>query len=181
MKKLIATIAIALTAVIASAASFDWKTSVSGKIYEAGTTTLLGSGTAYIFNSGANSQASILAAFLGGTDWTAGSLDNKAVAKGAIAATNAEAFNWGSAGDTLNAYIAIVDGDMIYISDIVSKAAPDTGYSQFSFNAKASSQASAFDGAGGFQGAGWYAVPEPTSGLLMLLGVAGLALRRRRA
>jgi len=29
--------------------------------------------------------------------------------------------------------------------------------------------------------ANWAAVPEPTSGLLMLLGVAGLALRRRRA
>ena len=28
---------------------------------------------------------------------------------------------------------------------------------------------------------GWAAVPEPTSGLLMLLGVAGLALRRKRA
>lgn len=28
---------------------------------------------------------------------------------------------------------------------------------------------------------GWTAVPEPTSGLLMLLGMAGLALRRRRA
>ena len=30
-------------------------------------------------------------------------------------------------------------------------------------------------------GGSWEAVPEPTSGLLMLLGVAGLALRRRRA
>ena len=28
---------------------------------------------------------------------------------------------------------------------------------------------------------GWTAVPEPTSGLLLLLGVAGLALRRKRA
>ena len=34
--------------------------------------------------------------------------------------------------------------------------------------------------AGGAIGA-WTAVPEPTSGLLMLLGVAGLALKRRRA
>lgn len=30
-------------------------------------------------------------------------------------------------------------------------------------------------------GVGYHAVPEPTSGLLLLLGVAGLALRRKRA
>lgn len=29
--------------------------------------------------------------------------------------------------------------------------------------------------------AGWVAAPEPTSGLLLLLGVAGLALKRKRA
>lgn len=32
-----------------------------------------------------------------------------------------------------------------------------------------------------FLSSSWTAVPEPTSGLLMLLGMAGLALRRRRA
>jgi len=33
-----------------------------------------------------------------------------------------------------------------------------------------------------YSSAGWYtAVPEPTSGLLLLIGMAGLALRRRRA
>jgi len=31
-----------------------------------------------------------------------------------------------------------------------------------------------------FGGAEWSAVPEPTSGLLLLLGVAGLALKRKR-
>lgn len=32
-----------------------------------------------------------------------------------------------------------------------------------------------------FLNSSWQAVPEPTSGILLLLGVAGLALRRRRA
>ena len=33
----------------------------------------------------------------------------------------------------------------------------------------------------GIQAGSWAAVPEPTSGLLLLLGVAGLALKRKRA
>ena len=32
----------------------------------------------------------------------------------------------------------------------------------------------------GGQGTAWTPVPEPTSGLLMLLGMAGLALKRKR-
>ena len=37
------------------------------------------------------------------------------------------------------------------------------------------------DPASGTSTGGWTAVPEPTSGLLMLLGMAGLALKRKRA
>ena len=44
-----------------------------------------------------------------------------------------------------------------------------------------SGMAAKFSVAGNFSGATWQSVPEPTSGLLMLLGMAGLALRRRRA
>jgi len=47
-----------------------------------------------------------------------------------------------------------------------------TGFKALSFG----SQATATQTAGA-----WTAVPEPTSGLLMLLGMAGLALRRKRA
>ena len=36
-------------------------------------------------------------------------------------------------------------------------------------------------GTGAFASTGWAAAPEPTSGLLLLLGVAGLALKRKRA
>ena len=38
-----------------------------------------------------------------------------------------------------------------------------------------------YNGASSGTTMGWTAVPEPTSGLLMLLGMAGLALRRKRA
>ena len=185
MKKLIMALAIVVSTTVASAASFDWKTSATGKIYGAGTTTLLASGTAYIFDAATVSQQALVDAFIADGSLIAGSLSSKAVSAGVIKATAAEDFAW-SKGDALEAYFAVIDGDNLYISAIQSQAALDTGYSQFSYNAKASSQAAAIEFAAGdkVSGAGWYtaaAVPEPTSGLLMLVGLAGLALRRHRA
>ena len=182
MKKLLI-IAVAMAAVAANAAAFNWKTSTTGKIYEAGTTTLLGSATAYLFDAGTVSQAAVLTAFNDGKALsTLGYVDTTSVASGVIN-KSFDVPGAYSAGDTFAGYFALVVDDSIYIGPSVSVETPATGTKAMNFNAKASSQAAALDISGGYSGAGWYtaSVPEPTSGLLMLLGMAGLALRRRRA
>ena len=63
------------------------------------------------------------------------------------------------------------------VSDMVTVSATAAGNPvPLSFGAMTATTA-----ANKFLNSSWQAVPEPTSGLLMLLGMAGLALRRRRA
>lgn len=59
-------------------------------------------------------------------------------------------------------------GTQTLTTDVVSTKLKTTGSTTLNFSTAISN-------------ASWSAVPEPTSGLLMLLGMAGLALRRRRA
>lgn len=66
--------------------------------------------------------------------------------------------------------------DMKYYAEKASVTTGDDGVG--AFNAGVGKLDSAAAAAGAWTTA---AVPEPTSGLLMLLGIAGLALRRRRA
>ena len=71
-----------------------------------------------------------------------------------------------------------------YISEAVDGNVPATGGKTFEFAHDAAYDGTVFNTSAGYQGAGYYQteiIPEPTSGLLLLLGVAGLALRRRRA
>lgn len=191
MKKLMMMIAVVAAAVVANAATVSW-TASKGYLYEAGGAQKITSGNAYlmVLTLGYD-QSDLVSAF--------------ATAKGDVAATlaamgtsGALASGTGTIGSNAriamtestadissdaSVYFVVFNGNNMYVSSEATAA-----YDSVSKSATAdfaamstSSKAAAFNAADGYTGAGWYAVPEPTSGLLMLVGLAGLALRRRRA
>lgn len=178
MKKiLIAAFAVASVTCV-HAAAFQW--SSTGTIYEKGSDTVALSGfTAYLFDSSVVGQSALLEGIRGGasiTDYTSLSSFTGSTKIGTTGFT-ADLAN----GTMLNTFFAIVTDDDIYISKITGKAAQSVGSANIAFGNQASSSKSVFGNAA-FSAPGWYsaaAVPEPTNGLLVLLGMAGLALRRR--
>ena len=161
MKKLMLAATIVCAAVMAQAAATDWKfsaTNIIGTDNTAGTS--LASGTAILY-----------AADTGKDNWFK-------VAEGSVSAGSIKASSNGFQSDLL---VAGKNYDFYFTIDDA------TSGKKFTSNTK--SNLACYDPGktqsiifGTQAGNTWTAAaPEPTSGLLLLLGVAGMALRRRRA
>ena len=185
MKKLMIAAAIVCAAAFAQASAFQWK-QVNDGYCAPGTTSYIpdASYTAYLFDAGVVSQDDLVKSW-NGTSFTGTSIAGASQAVNNEDGISTKAFTYDgvAVGKDLNAYYAFIFEDKLFVSDIKAGLAQESATTTMSFSDPFDdSQLPAMNAAEGFNGQGWYtAVPEPTSGLLLLLGVAGLALKRRRA
>lgn len=181
MKKLMMFAACAMLAAVTNAAAVGW--SLAGATGYAG--------DAYQFfvvgQNGVSSVATITALLDAGTstaDYAFGS--GTVAANGSAIVAAAKSGKTLDAGTTYNSFFVVFDSDTLTSGStkyaVVSEAStltqsPSATAANITF--VAGNQATFLNNASNWQSYG--AVPEPTSGLLMLLGMAGLALRRKRA
>ena len=189
MKKLMIALAVVAMGVTANAASFTWTT--KGRIYDgAGTSSAAyASGeTAYLMFVSTIAQADLVESFLSDAATAKSTVTGGAVKSSVINSearvSETTAFS-SSVTESQTAYYVIFANDKMYVSGTTSASYdslnPDA-VKAIEFAAETSASKLTFaDTTATYAGAGWYqSVPEPTSGLLVLLGMAGLALKRKR-
>lgn len=181
MKKLIVVLAITVSAAVAQAAAVQWTVT---NIYKDSTNkaTTTDGFMVYLINDADYSQATAAAALAAGT-LTADTISGKAVASSGLTAdgkVSKAGTDVGNLADgTYKFYNVIVgDGNAVVgdtvTASIVSVGTPSLG----SFNAKTlTTNASNWKSV---TGGGSGDIPEPTSALLLLMGGAMLALRRKQ-
>ena len=172
MKKVLIAVAAVALAVSAQAASFKWSATAITPDPDGGAVT---SYTAYLIDASVVSYADAQAAIAAGDiSFIAGSaiLDSANTIAGGSNARINRTGGTTTEGTSYTTYFVVLNDAANPTQALLAKATA-TGVGQamtdtaFTFGSQS--------------GATWTAVPEPTSGLLMLVGLGALALRRRRA
>ena len=190
MKKLMIAVAIVCAATMSQASQFTWgsKTTGTGAVLWDGTDkanakTTFGQVAVYLFDAATYDQATAFADLTGKGLDTAKAISTATLSTASKVPTTTIQ-DYGTSGNYYDFYFAtILDDKTFYISSMMEdQMAKESGATAMQWSDLASNSKTTLDASAGFKGAGVYsAVPEPTSGLLLLLGIAGMALRRRHA
>lgn len=177
MKKILSAIAVIITAGIVNAAAFDWAAYVEDYDSEDAMAGLVGR----IFVSTGSDYISSLSTKLAAGDysvWTSDGMVEKTTG------TNGKIV----VSDYSGSYTA---GTYDFFAVFLDKASTETATSFYVTATKSAELVDGYDtvvnlGNQTLQSSNWKSIstsstPEPTSGLLMVLGLAGLALKRKRA
>ena len=190
MKKLTMVVAAFALAASAQAATFNWKWTSTLKNPDA----VAFSGTVYVFNAQDYSQQTILTAFLANPKSysLSGAIDSFATSNGkngtgaGIPEANIGTLRTSGDEKYVDYFYAATfrsgDDNYLFLTDTYNVMVQTSQDTIISSSLSGSSVAP--DDTSTIQsGKVWYAapsaIPEPTTGLLVLLGIAGLALRRR--
>ena len=187
MKKLLM-LAIATAFAIASqAAQFEWSLSQVREGWD--DNTVKAGGTAYLFLVGSNgaTEAAVASAISGATDASSlgttlsgMAIDSASLASGLVTKTTAEGLT-ATAPATLFFAVISDDGYAYQGAATTVESIEVLGPTAVAFGSQksATSSSSAWSNVGGGSGGG--GTPEPTSGILLLVGAGILGLRRKRA
>jgi len=174
MKKIMIAFAAVVMTVVANAATCSWTGSAIALSKSVGAASSATGYTMYLIDAATTSVADMTKA-LNSSDLS--KLDSAVMTTSGIAvgttAARWSATGWGSydAGNSYTYYTVILNNsadkaDQYMITKEVTAKVPTSGNLTMSFGTQAQNS--------------WNNVPEPTSAMLLLLGVAGLALRRKQ-